>query len=142
MSEPPPDNRTADAAKMAGGSGITLAGIVTDRGLRWGVSWLLATLFGPEIQGFYAFTVKALALQIASFGSLGLDTGMVYFGARHRKAGDHERLKGVLILGGLMATASSILTAALVWLMPWWMCAISPSLQPKISKGICLCFKC
>lgn len=136
MSESRTD-RASDAAKVAGGGGITFAGILTDRGLRFVVVWLLTHLYGPDIQGEYAFVVQALVPTIAGFASLGLDTGIIYFGARYRKLRDQERLKGVLLLGALLAALSSIVTGLIVWRLPDWICQVPALTGQKIGQEMC-----
>ena len=116
--------RTSDAAKVAGGGGITFLGILTDRGLRWVVSWLLSGVLGSSLYGIYAVTTKAFVPLVGAVGAIGLDTGIVYFGARYRKADDPQRLKGILQLGAAMAVLSSVATAALVWHLPDLLCPV------------------
>ena len=127
----------SDAAKVAGGGGITFAGIITDRGLRWGIAWLLSGVLGAEIFGIYAFTTMALVPLIAAFASLGLDTGIVYFGARYRKTGEKERLKGVLQLGGALAVASCVVTTLTISLMPDWFCTTSWLVKTTFGSKVC-----
>ncbi|MDG1481108.1 MAG: oligosaccharide flippase family protein [Myxococcota bacterium] len=136
MSDSPPGH-ASDAAKVAGGSGITFAGILTDRGLRFGVAWLLSGVLGSELYGVYAFTTMAFVPLIAAFASLGLDTGVIYFGARYRKTNDLGRLKGMLQLGGVLALASSVLTGLAITTMPGWLCATPALSATSFGEAVC-----
>ena len=100
-----------DAGKIASGGSITFAGILVDRGLRYGTNWFLARTLGPAAYGVYAFTTKALCQLIAAFAVIGLDTGIVFFGARYRKSGERDRLKRTLIAGSVIAIMGGLLSA-------------------------------
>ncbi|MFT5684846.1 MAG: O-antigen/teichoic acid export membrane protein [Myxococcota bacterium] len=136
MSGSPPPG-ASDAAKVASGGGITFAGILTDRGLRFGVAWLLSGVLGSELYGVYAFTTMALVPLLAAFASLGLDTGVVYFGARYRKMNDPGRLKGMLQLGGVLALASSFVTGLAITTMPSWFCTTSALVGTPFGGKVC-----
>lgn len=117
--------RGADAARLAGGSGIVfLAGLV-DRGLRLVITWLLSTVLGPAGFGVYR-TATTVASLVTAFAPLGLDSGAVYFGARYKAQGDEARRKGVLLLGIGLSLISGLLVAALVWAAP----LLAPGLMP------------
>jgi len=87
-----------DAAKLAGGSGIVLAAGLIEKGLRAVLGWFLSGALGPAGFGVYSTVVTALSVTTV-FSTVGLDTGAIYFGARHHKTGDRSRLKGVLLAG-------------------------------------------
>lgn len=114
---PPPSPPSAagsvagDAAKIAGGSAVVMAGGVGERGLRLVLNWVLARFLGPEAFGVYSF-VQTMVTTLVSLSALGTDGGVVFFGARYRKAGEQGRLKGTLgsclaigLLAGLIFTA-------------------------------------
>lgn len=105
----PPDN---EAANIAGGSAIVMAGGLGERVIRMVLSWLLARWLGPVGFGLYTF-VQTLVATIVSLSALGTDGGIVFFGARYRKAGEHERLKGTLLLClGIAVAAGTVCTLA------------------------------
>ena len=115
----PPDGELArDAASMAKGSAIVFAGGLVDRGLRWVTGWALSWWLGPAGLGLYQTAVK-LVTSITAFSPLGLDSGIVYFVARYRAAGDRAREKGVLQLGLGLSAASGLLVAAGLFLATW-----------------------
>lgn len=112
MSGEGPAQREAEtgalAAQIAGGSGLVFAGGIVDRGLRWALKWALAGLVGPGPLGLIELATRVSAT-ITAFSPLGLDTGVVYFVARLRAAGDRPGLKGLI----LAALGVSVLVGAL-----------------------------
>ena len=116
------DELAGDAARIAGGSGIAFLGGVADRGIRWVVKWFLAGALGPVGLGVYQ-SALSIATVLTAFTPLGLDTGMVFFGARHSQAGDKARLRGTLLLGfvvsvvmGTIGTVGLVTAVQVGWL--------------------------
>lgn len=99
-----------DAAKLAGGSGIVLAGGLVEKGVRAVLTWFLSGALGPALFGVYA-TVTTVLSMVSIFSTLGLDTGAIFFGARYHKAGERGRLKGVLLTGLGLSAAAGVITA-------------------------------
>lgn len=103
----PPDR---EAANIAAGSAVVLLGGVAERALRMVLGWWLARGLGAVGFGVVSFAQTVVGT-VVSLSALGTDAGIVYFGARYRKAGEQERLKGTLLaclgiglLTGLLAT--------------------------------------
>jgi O-antigen/teichoic acid export membrane protein len=99
-----------DAAKLAGGSGIVLAGSLVDRGLRAVITWFLSGALGTRGFGVYS-TVITLISMITVFATLGLDTGAVFFGSRYKRAGERDRLKGVLLASVGLSVIAGVVVA-------------------------------
>lgn len=98
------------AARIAGGSGIVLAGGLVDRALRFAVNWLLSGVLGPEIFGVYAWAVT-WGSTLTSFAPLGLDTGIILFVARYRKSEERGREKGALLFGAAVSVVLGLICA-------------------------------
>ena len=131
---PPPSVGSAvagDAAKIAGGSAIVMAGGVGERGLRLFLNWVLARFLGPEAFGVYSF-VQTMVTTLVSLSALGTDGGIVYFGARYRKAGEQGRLKGTLLSCLAIAVAAGLVFTAGLWLLgrTW---TVGPDRQAAVS---------
>jgi O-antigen/teichoic acid export membrane protein len=104
----------ADASKLAGGSAMVLVGGAGEQGLRMVLNWFLANALGPFTFGIYTFCVMVLTV-VGVLAPMGTDTGIVYFGARHRIRRERAELKGKL-LGGLVVSAiGGLLTALILW---------------------------
>ena len=114
-----------DAAKLAGGSGVVLAAGIVDRGIRLFITWYLSGGLGPVGFGLYRSATTVVSL-VTAFAPLGLDSGVVYFGARYRQEGDEGRRKGVILLGLVLSVLSGLTVAAAVWAAP----QLFPSLLP------------
>lgn len=115
--EPPEsaDQGTAkDAAAIAGGSAIVMAGGIGERGLRFVINWMLARFLGPTAFGIYSFVQTAVAT-LVSLSALGTDGGIVFFGARYRKQGELDRLKGTLLSCLAVGTVTGALFSAGLW---------------------------
>lgn len=114
MSTPPPQPPAepgAEAARIAGGSALVLAGGLLDRGLRFVLNWYLAGALGPASFGLVAWASTWVAT-LASFAPLGLDTGIVLFVARYRKTQDRAREKGALLFGLAISVVIGLVCAA------------------------------
>jgi len=120
---PPADTSARDAARLAGGSGIVFAAGLVDRGTRLLVTWLLSGWLGSALYGVYAAAVTVVSL-VSAFAPLGLDTGVVYFGARYKQAGDAGRRKGLVILGLILAVFSGSAVALAVGSAASWLPAL------------------
>lgn len=84
------------ARRLAGGAGVVFLAALVDRGLRFGLTWLLSTALGAAAFGIYVSAVTVLGL-VTAVSPLGMDGAAVYFGARQRQAGDHGAWKGTVL---------------------------------------------
>ncbi|RME22421.1 MAG: hypothetical protein D6798_15850, partial [Deltaproteobacteria bacterium] len=104
-----------DAAAIAKGSAVVMAGGVGERALRFAINWVLARFLGPAAFGVYSF-VQTVVATLVSLAALGTDSGIVYFGARYRQAGEQARLKGTLVAClGIGVVAGALFSGGL-WL--------------------------
>jgi O-antigen/teichoic acid export membrane protein len=128
-----PSTAATDAAKLAGGSSVVFGAQLVDRGARFGAQWLLARFLGETAFGIYtsATTIAFVASSITQFGT---HTGAVYFGARHRTAGDQAGLKGLvragLVVNGAAGAVVAVVLALAAWLQPGWF------KSPEIAMGV------
>jgi O-antigen/teichoic acid export membrane protein len=102
-----PRSVAQDATQIASGSGIVFAGSIVDKVLRVLVGLFLSRFLGAAAYGIYAYAVKVVTI-IAVAAPMGLDIGMVYFGARFRKSGERGRLKGTFMVGLAMTTLTGL----------------------------------
>ncbi|MED5373671.1 MAG: oligosaccharide flippase family protein [Myxococcota bacterium] len=121
MSQPPaapppsPGAATDQAAQVAAGSSVVLAGNLLNRALRFGTSWLLANVLGQYSFGLYELA-RTVVTVLASFAPLGTDKGVVFFGARQRARGQQGALLGTIlsafgiaVIGGLGLSGATAL---------------------------------
>jgi O-antigen/teichoic acid export membrane protein len=108
--QPPADSGAVsrEAALIASGGGIVFAGSLIDKALRLLIGLFLSRMFGAAAYGVYVYVVKVITI-IAVAAPMGLDISMVFFGARFRRSGDLDKLKGTFILGFAMTSASAVL---------------------------------
>jgi len=133
MAESGGSQTSKDAAKLAGGSGIVLAAGLIEKGLRAVLGWFLSGALGPAGFGVYSTVITALSVTTV-FSTVGLDTGAIYFGARHQRAGDKPRLKGVLVAGLALSAVAGVLVSvgvAVVGANNWAYSAI-----PAVGDGL------
>jgi len=91
-------SRRSDAAALAGGSSWVFLGALFEGGLRFVITWYLSGALGPEHFGVYAYAVTVVTL-VSMSSPLGVNLGILYFGARWLQAKDRGRLKGYLLAG-------------------------------------------
>lgn len=96
-----------------------VVGNVVGRICRILVHVLLGRALGPATYGLYTLgrTVAMLAQEVAA---LGLQTGIVRYGAEQYGKGHFRELKGTLVASFLIGTVSSILIAAALYLGASW----------------------
>ncbi len=127
------EGRARDALEVAGGAGIVFGAELGGRLLRLAATWYLSGALGPALYGRYA-SALTLLLVGSALVPLGLDLGIVYFGARYRGAGDAARLKGALGAGLVLSTLSGLATAALCWLAATvWLARQRPALAADLA---------
>ncbi len=111
-----------EAAGVAKGSGIAMAGALINRGLRLVNTWQLSNALGVYYFGLYT-SVTTIVNILAYFGPLGMNSGVVLFGSRYLGSGERDRLKGALLacfgLAALSGTILSGLYIAAALLYPW-----------------------
>ncbi len=111
-----------EAASVAKGSGIAMAGALINRGLRLINTWQLSGALGVYHFGLYT-SVTTVVNILSYFGPLGTNSGVVLFGSRYLGSGDNGRLKGALLacfgLAALSGTALSAVYIAAALLWPW-----------------------
>lgn len=98
---------STDAIKVASGGSLVLVASLGDRGLRLVITWLLSGALGPDVFGVYTFAIT-IATIVAAFGPLGVDSGMIYFGARFRQSKSWNKLRGLFESGALVSIVSAI----------------------------------
>ncbi|WP_457651199.1 flippase [Rhodocaloribacter sp.] len=108
----------SDAAGLAKGAGITLFGRLAGRGTLLLSQALLARFLGPESFGLYAIGWTLLNM-VGLVAVLGLDSGVIYYGARYWRT-DTARFKGTLLQSLGLALASGLcIGGVLILLAPW-----------------------
>ena len=117
MSKSPPEaeqgSGKSDVAALAGGSSWVFLGSMFEGGFRLIITWYLSGALGPESFGIYTYAVT-IATLVALSSPLGVDMGILYFGARWIQARDRGRLKGYLYTGlGLVLITGPTLALAL-----------------------------
>lgn len=111
------DSVSDDAAAIAGGSAIVMAGGIGERGLRMVTTWFLSGALGAGGFGLYAFATTVVGIA-GALAPLGMDAGLTMYGARYRASQERAKLKGTLMsaLGtvALSAPAGAVLAYACV----------------------------
>ncbi len=101
-----------DLATLAKGGGIALFGRLSSRGLQLVIQILLARLLGPAAYGLYSIGWNVF--QIGSrIGPLGLQNGVVHFGARFHKH-DVNRFRQIVWLSVGTASVIGALSALII----------------------------
>jgi O-antigen/teichoic acid export membrane protein len=91
-------DRRSDAAALAGGSSWVFLGSLFEGAMRWVVNWYLSGVLGTSGFGIYqGAVVMVMLLSVAS--TVGVNIGMLFFGARWLHLSDRPRLKGYLLSG-------------------------------------------
>jgi O-antigen/teichoic acid export membrane protein len=80
---------------------------------------VLARGFGKALYGLYTIGLTVLRLG-QSVATLGLQNGIVRFGAPEHEDGDEAQLKGTFLVGGGLGLASgTVIGLGLYWASPW-----------------------
>ena len=105
-----------EATAIAGGSAIVMAGGIVERAVRMLTTWFLSGALGTAGFGLYAFATTVASI-VGAIAPLGMDAGLIMYGARYRSGDEQSRLKGVLLTGlGTVAVSGPIFAIA-VWLL-------------------------
>jgi len=102
--------------QVAKGGGIAFAGQVVGRFFALLLQILLTRVLGPTDYGLYALGYSVLGIG-QTISMLGLQNGVVRFGAIYRGAGDKARLKGTLLLAIGMSFAAAWIAALLLFFL-------------------------
>jgi O-antigen/teichoic acid export membrane protein len=104
--------RRADAVALAGGSAWVFLGSLFEGAMRWVVNWYLCGILGAAGFGIYQFAiVLVMLLSVAS--TVGVNIGVLFFGARWLHLGDRPRLKGYVLSGlGVVLATGPVLALA------------------------------
>ena len=109
------DSLTNEATAIAGGSAIVMVGGIGERAVRMLTTWILSGALGTAGFGLYAFATTVASI-VGSLAPLGLDAGLIMYGARYRASGEKERLKGTLMVCLGTVAVSGPLFAVITWL--------------------------
>ena len=111
-----PLTSVAQATAIAGGSAIVMAGGIVERAVRMLTTWFLSGALGTAGFGLYAFATTVASI-VGAIAPLGMDAGLIMYGARYRSGDEQSRLKGVLLTGLGTVAVSGPLFAIAVWLL-------------------------
>jgi len=89
------DSIAEDAAKIAGGSAIVMAGGLGERGLRLLTTCFLSGALGTTGFGIYTFATTVVNI-LTALSPLGTKAGITMFGARYMGKAEHSKLKGAI----------------------------------------------
>ena len=105
--------------QVAKGGGIALFGRIGGRGILFLFQILLTRVLGAQMYGLYALgqSVMRITQQISM---LGLQNGIVRFGAMYRGEGDKRRLKGTILFALVISTATSFAAGLLLFFLANW----------------------
>ncbi|MDH3525047.1 MAG: flippase [Acidobacteriota bacterium] len=123
----------SDAGALARGIGVLIPGRLAGRATAYGVQILLARLLGPAGYGQFAIGWKILLIG-GLLAALGLDNGVVRFGAAYRGDGT-DRLRGLVRRTiGLSLLVGSLACGALLIASPWLADTVyrAPELRPVL----------
>ena len=117
-SDPPSTDKslTQEATAIAGGSAVVMAGGLIERAVRMLTTWFLSGALGTAGFGLYAFATTVASI-IGAVAPLGMDAGLIMFGARYRGTKELSRLKATLLTGIGTAAISGPLFAVMVWVL-------------------------
>lgn len=105
---------SGDAQTLATGASVGLSGAVVARALNMVGQVLMARLLGAASFGLYAIGWTIVRV-LGSIGSLGLESGVTYFGANYQR--QPSKFKGAVIQSLAIPFVSGTVLGAAVWLM-------------------------
>jgi len=103
-----------EATAIAGGSAIVMAGGIVERAVRMLTTWFLSGALGTAGFGLYAFATTVASI-VGAIAPLGMDAGLIMYGARYRASNEAGRLKGVLLTGLGTVALSGPMFAIAAW---------------------------
>lgn len=122
------DTLNDDAAQIAKGSAIVMAGGIGERAFRMITTWFLSGALGVTGFGLYAFATTVVGI-VGALAPLGMDAGLTMYGARYRANGEHGQLKGTLLSGlGTVALSAPLFSVlAFLAVQQGWVLADRPT---------------
>jgi O-antigen/teichoic acid export membrane protein len=101
--------------QVAKGGEIAFSGSVVGKVAAFGLQLLLCRVLGPRTYGLYTLGVSIIGIT-QSFASLGLNQGVIRYGAMYFGVGDDKRVKGIILSAAGISLVSSILVATLLFI--------------------------
>jgi len=112
-------NTTDYADRILKGGGSVFSGSLIAKAVGFALQVVLGRSFGKTLYGVYSYGLSILRI-VRELGTLGLQNGVVRFGAEHHESGDEAKLKGTfLAVGGLGLGAGLLLTTTFYFSAPW-----------------------
>ena len=103
---------------LKGGSSV-FSGSLVAKAVGFVLQVVLGRSFGKALYGVYSFGLTILRV-VRELGTLGLQNGVVRFGAEHHESGDEAKLKGTFVaVGALGLGAGVLLGVAFFFAAPW-----------------------
>ena len=103
---------------LKGGSSV-FSGSLIAKAVGFALQVVLGRGFGKTLYGLYSYGLSVLRI-VRELSTLGLQNGVVRFGAEHREDGNEAALKGTfLAVGGLGTGAGVLMGGALYLAAPW-----------------------
>ncbi len=122
-----------DAAEVATGAGVVFGAEIGGRALRLATTWYLSGALGAAAFGRWSSAVTVLIV-VSALVPLGLDMGVVYFGARYRGRGERAELKGLLRMSTvLVACTATLAVLSCSWLCAGWLANQRPDLAADLA---------
>jgi O-antigen/teichoic acid export membrane protein len=115
----PDDESPNYVARILKGSGAVFSGSMVAKVIGFALQIVLSRGLGPALYGVYS--LGHVVLQVArDIGTLGLQNGVVRFGAPQHETGETSKLKGTfLATAGLGGAAGLVIGVLLFLLAPW-----------------------
>jgi len=118
--DPDKSGDTTDYADriLKGGSSV-FSGSLVAKAVGFALQVVLGRSFGKALYGVYSYGLSILRI-VREIGTLGLQNGVVRFGAEHNESGDKAKVKGTfLAVGGLGFGAGLLLGVGFYLAAPW-----------------------
>ncbi len=123
-SRPPADSENGDETtrytdRILKGGGSVFSGSMVAKAVGFVLQIVLGRSFGKALYGVYSYGLTILRV-VRELGTLGLQNGVVRFGAEYHEGGDESRVKGTfLAVGGLGLGTGLLLGVAFYLAAPW-----------------------
>lgn len=104
-----------DAGILAKGAGVSLTGTIAARAFAMATQVLMARFLGAANFGLYAIGWTLIRV-LESISTLGLATGVIYFGADYQRS-DLPRFRGILKQSTTLACLSGTIIGAILFLL-------------------------
>lgn len=114
-----PDDSPDYVARILKGSGSVFSGSIIGKAVGFILNLVLARGFGSTLFGLYSLGLTILRVA-ESVATLGLQNGIVRFGAPSYEGGDTARVKGTFLAGGGIGfVAGTVIGILLLWSSSW-----------------------